>query len=356
MMNLYKSLILTFIILLVSLSALNFSAAAQTPATGNTEIINLTLSNSDRISGRFIEISSEQIIIENSYAGRVSIRIAEIKDWHAGSAELRDRLADALPPKDSRLFLDAREAVKEAAEAKKEEPKAEARPAAAPTPAPKEAAKEAPWERAVDFAWTMARGNSNLSDVNAAFRLSRKRGSHNFVFNSLARYGVSNGQQSASLLSSSLRYERTVAKLPTFTESLFEIDRIKNLDYRLSENVGVSYPMLRGDDTQLSFDFGTGFTREDYENGVEKTTASGLLRLKARQKLPGKTQLVQQATIFSDLMEPGAYRIQAEASMTTPITKSIALRVSGINRFDARPQGLAKPNDFTLLTGFTFKF
>lgn len=353
-MNLHRILILTsHALLLISFSVLNFSIAAQTPpAAAQAETISLTLSNNDRLTGRFIEVSGEQLIIENSYAGRFGIRITEVKDWHAGSAELRDRLADVLPPKGSRLFLDAREAVKESAEAKKEEPKTEAKPAAAPKPA----AKEAPWERAVDFAWTMARGNSNLSDVNAAFRLSRKRGSHNFVFNSLGRYGVSNGQQAASLLSSSLRYERTVAKLPTFTESLFEIDRIKKLDYRLSENVGLSYPMLRGDDTQLSFDFGTGFTREDYENGVEKTTASGLLRLKARQKLPGQTQLSQQATIFSDLMEPGAYRIQAEASMTTPITKSIALRVSGINRFDARPQGLAKPNDFTLLTGFTFKF
>lgn len=353
-MNLHRILILiSHALLFISFSVLNFSTAAQTPpAAAQAETISLTLSNNDRITGRVVEVSGGQIVIENSYAGRLSIRIAEIKDWRTGSETLRTRLADILPPKDKRLFLDAREAVKESAEAKK----AETKSAAAPTPAPKDAAKEAPWERAVDFAWTLARGNSNLSDVNAAFRLSRKHGSHNFVFNSLGRYGVSNGQQSASLLSSSLRYERTVAKLPTFTESLFEIDRIKNLDYRLSENVGLSYPMLKGDDAQLSFDFGTGFTREDYENGVEKTTASGLLRLKAKQKLPGKAQLSQQATIFSDLMDPGAYRIQAEASMTTPITKSIALRVSGINRFDARPQGLAKPNDFTLLTGFTFKF
>ena len=131
---------------------------------------------------------------------------------------------------------------------------------------------------------------------------------------------------------------------------------MKKLNSRFSENAGFSWPVLKGDTRQLSFDLGTGITKESYENGIEKLNATNLLRLSASQKLATKTVLQQQATFFSDINDLGAYRFQAEASFTTPITKHVALRLSGINRYDARPQGQVKPNDFTLLTGFTFNF
>jgi putative salt-induced outer membrane protein YdiY len=222
---------------------------------------------------------------------------------------------------------------------------------AAPKPA-----KPDPWKRQVNFSYTMTRGNINSSDINAAFNLSRKYGSRQVALTSFGRYGVNNGRQSANLISSTFRFERTAFQVPIFSETQFEIDKLKNLDYRITKNLGFSYPVLKRDTRNLAFDFGTGVTKEDYETGLQKLNASSLVRLKASQKLSERTVLNQQATIFSDLTDPGAYRIQAEASMTTPITKHLALRLAGINRFDARPQGFAKPNDFTLLTGFTFDF
>ena len=202
----------------------------------------------------------------------------------------------------------------------------------------------------------MTRGNVKSSDVNMAFHVARKKGTRKVAFSSYGRSGVRDGQQSASLISSTFRLEQTIFKLPVFAESQFEIDELKKLDSRFSENLGISYPVLKGDAKQLSFDFGTGFTKESYETGLQKLNATSLLRLTASQKLASRTILNQQASFFSDLADPSAFRIQAEASLTTPLTKNLALRLAGINRYDARPQGQVKPNDFTLLTGFTFDF
>lgn len=355
----------TWLLLAWSVSCLSLLAQTPPVTTDNPRFIRLTVSNGDQLSGKVVEVTAEHLMLETSWAGRLTIRAPEINTWQTDDPELRARL-NAVLPKDKSLFPDASALAKETAKEAAKETRAANTPTnttdqrkgkkgaepviAAPPPKPN------PWEQSVNFAWTMSRGNANVSDLSAAFGATRKAGSHRLAFNSFGRYGITNGREAASLLTSSLRYERTVGKLPAFTESLLEIDRIKHLDYRFTENIGLTYPVVKGDDGQLSVDFGTGFTREDFDQGVERTAASGMLRLKASQKLSEKTLLSQQATLFSTLNDPGSYRVQAEASLTTPINRNIALRVSGINRFDARPQGLAKPNDFTLLTGFTFKF
>jgi putative salt-induced outer membrane protein YdiY len=313
-------------------------------------ILTVFMTNGDRVSGEVVSFNDEQVELETKYAGRIRIALAELKAWQSSDTELRLRLSAIIKIKDNDTLSI------EALDAKEKAKLVNAKLAPTATKSGSKPAKLDPWKRQVNFAYTMTRGNVKSSDVNVAFNVARKRGSRKIALTSFGRYSVKNGRESANLITSTLRYERTAFRLPVFAETQFEIDKLKNLDYRLSENLGVSYPVLKGDSQQLSFDFGTGVTREEYETGLQKLNATSLLRLKASQKLNEKTLLSQQATFFSDLTDPSAYRIQAEASFTTPLTKHLALRLTGINRYDARPQGFAKTNDFTLLTGFTFDF
>ena len=306
-----------------------------------SEVAVLIMENGDKFSGIVVEATPETLELETRYAGRITVRVTEIKSWQSANTKLQDQLVALWPmtPQTGKPKVD------------------DARVVSAKKPTkPATATKPEPLKRTVSFAYTLTRGNVNLSDLNGAFNISRKRGSRRIALNSFGRYGVQNGKQSAQLLSSTLRYERTVAKLPAFFESAIEIDKLKNLDYRVSQNVGLTYPVRKGESSTLSFDFGTGLTREDYETGLLRTSANTMFRVTAAQKLYQKAQFNQQATVFSDLLDPNVYRVQAEAALTTPITKSISLKLAGINRFDSRPQGTAKPNDFTVLTGFTFDF
>jgi len=310
-----------------------------------TQVI-VTTQTGDRLSGRLVSVSADQLELETTYAGRVSIRTQEIKTWHTADEKLRQQLSAALP------HLSATK------------PKAESKTAAAHKPeTPKtsgtaaKTAKSVQWQRSVNLAYTLSRGNSNVNDLNGAFGLVRKQDQQRLVFNSLGRYSERNGAQVAHLLSSTFRYEDAFNKLPTFSETIFEIDRIKRLDYRLSESLGVTYPALKRETQQLSLDFGTGVTREVYNNGQQRTTATSLLRAKAEQKFNGKAQLSQQVSLFSDLLDPDNYRMQTDVSLTMPITKYLGFRVAGLNRFDNRPAAVnVKQNDFSLLTGFNINF
>lgn len=318
-------------LLIVFLMGASSLAQADPPA-----VVTLTLANGDHVSGRFVAATVDHVEIETTYAGRISIRTSEIKTWQTSDEKLRKQITSLLASKIGNTPRPA--------EAKKV------------TASPARTAKTDPWQRSVNLAYTLSRGNANVSDLNLAFGLSRKRSSSRVAFNSLGRYGVRNGAQIAHLFTTLLRYERTANKVPTFVETVFEVDRIKKLDYRFSESIGLSYPAMKKETQTLNFDFGTGVTREVFSTGIERTTATSLLRAAATQKINNKAQLSQQLTFSSDLLNPSEYRMQTDVSLTMPITKFVALKLSGFNRFDNRPQTNVKQNDFSLLTGFSFNF
>ena len=303
-------------------------------------LVTLTLANGDQVSGRFVAVNSDRVEIETTYAGRISVATAEIKNWQTPDEKLRKQIASSLVAKAG------------VATANNKPVPTIVKKTIAPVRTPKAEA----WQRSINLAYTLARGNVNANDLNLALGVSRKRGSSRVAINSLGRYGVRNGTQVAHLFTTLLRYERAVNKVPTFAESVVEVDRIKKLDYRFSESVGLTYPVVKRDTQTLSFDFGTGVTREVFSTGIERTTASSLLRASATQKISNKAQLSQQLTFSSDLMNPNEYRMQTDVSLTMPITKFVALKLSGFNRFDNRPQQNVKQNDFSLLTGFSFNF
>lgn len=314
-------------------------------ADGLAQVV-LTTNTGDRLSGRVVSVTAEHVELETPYAGRIHVRAAEIKSWQTGDEKLRQQIAAAWPGKVAVPTQPANKAVSVSkAEVKK------------PVGAPAKASKGEIWQRSINLAYTLSRGNANVNDLNASLGLARKNGQQRTAFNALGRYSVRNGAQVAHLLSSTFRYEDALNKLPAFSETIFEVDRIKQLDYRLSENLGVTYPAFKRDGQALNLDFGTGVTREVFSNGQQRTVATSLLRAKAEMKLNGKAQLSQQVSFFSDLLDPDNYRMQTDVSLTLPITKYLGFRVAGLNRFDNRPAAVnVKQSDFSLLTGFNISF
>lgn len=355
-----RSLLVGVVSLGIYAVSLNLAVSAQTPLLDGRKVV-LNLSNGDKVSGLLVAIATDHLDLENSYSGRISIKLAEVRNWQAENLTLRSQLAQVF------TFPDADTIAARQLEEKEKDRVVDVRQVAQPgekssgdkaSPAPvrSQGLNSDAWKRQLNFGYTLSRGNVSSSDANAAISLSRGRGARKFSFNAFGRYGVNNGSESAALFTSLVRFDETVARLPVFSESQFEIDKVKKLDYRISQNFGLSYPILKKDTSILSMDFGTGVTKEAYETGLEKLTATNLFRVSASQKVNQRTLLTQQATLFTNLSDPGAYRLRAEASLTTPISKHLAVKLSGLNRYDARPQGLAKPNDFTLLTGFTVDF
>jgi putative salt-induced outer membrane protein YdiY len=298
-------------------------------------IVIVTTTNDDRLSGRLIEVTAERIGIETSYAGRVNIQPIELKEWATEDTAACHRLTSLFAPK------------MKAGSCRK----------VLPLPPVASTAKEPDeWQRTIDFAYAAARGNVNTTDLNAALNLSHTNPDRRIAFSIFGRHSVNNNGPETNLLISTLRFEKAIWEQPGFTETTVEIDRVKEIGYRISNNVGLTYPLLRATNSQLSFDLGTGLTREIFRNGLGRTAASSLLRISGAQKLDDRAQLSQRITILPDLLAPDAFRLQTDVELTMPVTKHLALRLAGLNRFESQPQGAAKRNDFSLLTGLKLRF
>ncbi|MEP7343275.1 MAG: DUF481 domain-containing protein [Acidobacteriota bacterium] len=297
--------------------------------------ITINMLNGDRLSGEFISAQGDHVQIETSYSGSISIAAKEIKDWDTANEEARLTIAAVIHEKaKSPIESNANQAL----------PKTE------------QNETSEVWERSFNFAYSFARGNSNLSDLNLAFAVSRKRGPSRMSLALSGRRGIRDGTQEAQLFNAALRFEHPLAGYPAFSEITYEFDRLQQLSYRLSESVGLSYHLFKGERSRIGMDMGTGLSREVYSNGVQQHPAIGLVRVTAEQKVGEKFQLNQQFTFFSNLFRPANIRVETEVSLTMPLTEHLALQMAGVNRYDRRPQEGAKPNDFSLSTGFKFTF
>ena len=163
------------------------------------------------------------------------------------------------------------------------------------------------------------------------------------------------GTQEAHFFNTTLRYEHSLARLLAFSETTVEVDRGR-LKYRLSQSAGLSFSLFKSEQSQLGLNVGTGLSREVYNNGIRQNLATSLMRATAEQKIGDKVKLNQQLTFFSNLFRPSQARLEAEASVTLPLTEHLALQLASVNRYNRRPQAGAQSNDLSLLTGFKFVF
>jgi putative salt-induced outer membrane protein YdiY len=313
---------------------------------GQGEQVIVYMANGDRLAGEFISADESEVQIKTTYGGQINISTGEIKEWEAADEQVRSVIAAALPEKDKSLASAASEKGQSAAQ----------NSGNALATKTEQTDASAVWERSFDFAYSLARGNSNMSDLNLAFGVSRKEGPNRMVFTISGRRSERDGTQEADRLNTTFRYERPVMALPAFNEVTYEVDRTQRLKYRLSESAGLSYNLFKSEQSKLNLDVGTGVSRDVYSTGVRQNFATSLFRASAEQKLSEKIKLNQQLTVISNLFRPGNTRFETKASLTLPITGSLAFQMSGLNRYDNHPQGEAKPNDFSLLTGFKFNF
>ncbi|HVG38778.1 MAG TPA: DUF481 domain-containing protein [Pyrinomonadaceae bacterium] len=326
-------------------------AIAQQPPDAKT--VTCTLRNGDRLSGREAVIEEGALSIETPYLGRATLPAAALAACETANAELQVKVNELINSTPAVTTAQASEPPPPAAA---EVPK--------PTPAPP--AKSAPedeWKKTIAFSYAFARGNSDVSDMNIAGAIEHKERDGRFVLQGFLRRGTRNGQALADLFTSTARYERkfsgevlSVENVSFFNEVGYEQDALKKLDHRMVWNGGMQFPLAKSESNEMALDVGGGVTREDYATDVRRTLGSGLLRFKSEQTILGRTKIFQQVAAFPDFAEVGRYRLQADLSLTAPITKIFSVRVGALNRFDNRPQEAVKRNDFSLSSGLAFSF
>jgi len=127
----------------------------------------------------------------------------------------------------------------------------------------------------------------------------------------------------------------------------YSFDRMKDLDRRWEESIGVGYDLLQEDSGYVSVEAGTSYIDSRYEGPIKQ---HGLyLRLAESGEWKIASGLTFNESIayqpkFEDFQE---YLIDAAASLQLSLTANLYLGLNVIDRYDNSPVAGKKPNDLS---------
>jgi len=151
---------------------------------------------------------------------------------------------------------------------------------------------------------------------------------------------------------------KTSARLFLFGEIQALRDRFKDYDYRFLPQVGAGWAVLKSE--AVSLELSTGLTQvfTKYHLSKTKDSYTGLaIGNKWTWKISGSADLQESLSLHADFSDFSRYFMRLEVSLTSALTKLLAVKLSLIDSYDNKPAAAGiKKNDLAFLAGLSAKF
>ena len=282
----------------------------------------LILSNGDRLTGYVVKQSEGKIYFHSDFLGDVvapqdKARVVESPRQIAlsvpGSAPAPQPVAKASAPPAKPPAIAVSERIRPPAPAK-----------------PDVKVRRPPWTGKVEFGYE--NHESTVRTVNATMRatLERTLGRDNFVLKGSYLYGISAGQPNIERNDASFRWRHTMSGR-MFAQSLatYNSDKIRLLNRRLEENVGIGYKVLGI--SRHTVDIGAGVSGL-YLDAVGVKPGFGYLANIFQDytfKINERFTLTEDASVQYSPETPGQFVYVA--TQTTPLYRNAQDRIFGLN-------------------------
>jgi len=304
----------------------------------------ITLKNGDRVSGRIVEISDDSVTIETEYAGKLKIERSFI-------SKIVEKDAAKVPAEKTETVTTAR----------KEEP------ASVAPPPPKVRlfggrylGLADGWEGNANVGFSYTSGNSNTTTLATGLRAVKNGGSDKLTVYVRSLWHSNHG--SGQLLTTQNafwgggRYDRNLARrVFGFVSYDFERDRPKKLNFRSVVGGGLGHHLVKNERTEIDVLAGAGWNRT-WQTGPNSDTPEALFGASLKHRLNDRLRVQQTSTYYQKMTELSSYRFMFDASISADVTKRIGFFVTVGDRFNNKPAGTAKRNDFLFTTGMKWNF
>ena len=214
----------------------------------------------------------------------------------------------------------------------------------------------AKWENSVDFALSVAKGNTENMLLRAGIQTKKKDDVDAYFGSFSYNYGEENNNANEDEFLAKATWKHNF-KGKSFYGLRFDgrSDKFADIDYRLSFNATYGYYWIDTETTVFSTEFGLGVTTEDKGIGNE-VYLNGLFDQHYEHKFNENVKFYQDLSFAPRLDDVSDYRIEFEAGLETKITETIAFRVSFEDRYESTPAAGKENNDMKFLTGLSYKF
>lgn len=333
----------------------------------------VTLANGDRITGKISDSDGKTLTLTTDYAGDVKVKWASIQQLVADKplyiiTSDKTTIAGTVAPAAKALTIQPasggapvevsydkiaaiRTAESESAFEKSQRP-----------------TWKQDWKGSGTLGLSLARGNSETTNLNTAVAAERKTPYDDFAVSESSIYSTDNlpgAGVTANAVLGAIKYDRNItARLFVAAEGDFTHDELQDLTLRAIYTGGLGLHAIAKPNTTLDVLAGVNYTRETYSGTEAKPGPSfdrnlpGLTFSEVfMHKFGALTTFNETASIYPDLDNFSQYRVSLDANAVTKINKWLGWQITVSDRYVTNPPILGtKSNDVILSTGINVAF
>jgi putative salt-induced outer membrane protein YdiY len=217
------------------------------------------------------------------------------------------------------------------------------------------------WNGNLDIGLALARGNARSDMLSTAFTAGRATRTDKIMLYFNQIYSTARANNLTSTIASAVRggwkYNRNVSArmfLTGFND--YEHDRFQNLNIRFVAGGGAGVKAVKSEHTQLDFDAGIDYQRENFLNGLRRNSAEANFGDNLFYRVSKGTSVTQSMRLFTNLSDTGAYRLNFDIGSSTVLKKWLGWQVTASDRFLSNPVQGRQRNDLLISTGFRLTF
>ena len=343
---------------------------ALTVSVSHAETV--TLANGDRITGKVSDSDGKTLTLTTDYAGDLKIKWASIQQLVADkplyvTTSDKATVSGTVTPSAKTLTIHPatgapvevsydkitaiRTAESESAFEKSQHP-----------------TLKQDWKGSGTLGLSLARGNSETTNLNTAVAAERKTPTDDFAVSESSIYSTDNqpgAGVTANAVLGAIKYNRNISqRLFLSASGDFTHDALQDLTLRGIYTGGLGLHAIAKPGTTLDVLAGINYTRETYNGTVARPGPSfqrnspGLTFGEIfMHKFGALTTLNESASIYPDLEDFNQYRVSFDANAVTKINKWLGWQITVSDRYVTNPPiANTKSNDVILSTGINVAF
>ena len=223
------------------------------------------------------------------------------------------------------------------------------------------------WNGAVVFGFSLARGNSQTTNLALGFNSERKTTTDDFKGYMSTLYTTNDapgGGVTADLITGGAAYDKNFnPKTFVVFSPDYSHDQLQDLHLQSIYTLGLGWHAINTTKTTLDAIAGINYTKADYDSGVAGTAgvnqnvAGATLGEIFMRKLGASTVLNEQFYFYPNITQGGPYRMALDASSVTKLRKWLGLQFTVSDRYISDPPVVGtKANDIIFTTGLNIAF
>lgn len=231
--------------------------------------------------------------------------------------------------------------------------------------APKPPEKKA-WSHSTGAGLIITSGNTETTTANLSHNSTWESGKNKLTFSLNGAYGVQEKtdasgndykEEFVNNFNEKGQFNRNFSeKFYWYVSESAEVDKIVNLEYRLTVGPGVGFNVIKSDLFKLDFELGAVYINQKYEDVDSEDNVSARIAEKFNWKISGNANLWFNTEILLNVEDSEDYRANFELGIDVKINQNWLIRSTITDKFyNNAPEPLEK-NDIIFMTSIVFKY